>query len=240
LMAIPYQHLQANKKEQVRQMFNNIAPKYDLLNNLLSAGVDKLWRKRAIKELKKVNPTTIIDVATGTGDFAIAALQTNAKKITAIDLSVNMLAVGKQKIKALQLEDKIEMIEADSENLPFADNSFDACTVAFGVRNFETLQKGLSQINRVLNNGGTLIVLEFSKPENKIFNIFFSFYFKNILPLIGKLVSKDFSAYKYLYESVQEFPYGKAFEAELIKAGFSSTRCIPLTFGICSIYIGTK
>jgi demethylmenaquinone methyltransferase/2-methoxy-6-polyprenyl-1,4-benzoquinol methylase len=239
-MALPYQHLQINKKEQVRQMFNNIAPKYDLLNNILSVGIDKLWRKRAIAELKKLHPSTIIDVATGTGDFAIAALETNPKKITAIDLSANMLAVGIQKIKQLKLEDKIELMEADSENLPFAAHTFDACTVAFGVRNFETLQKGLTEINRVLNNGGTIIVLEFSKPTNAIFNLFYSFYFKNILPLIGKIISKDFSAYNYLYQSVQEFPNGKAFEAELIQAGFSSTRCIPLTLGICSIYIGTK
>ncbi len=239
-MAVPYQHLQIEKKEQVRQMFNNIAPKYDLLNNVLSAGVDKIWRKNAINELAKNHPKKILDVATGTGDFAIAALRINPESIVGIDISAGMLEKGNEKIKRLQLENKIVLKEADSENLPFAENSFDACTVAFGVRNFGNLQKGLLEINRVLNKGGILIVLEFSQPQNKIFALLYSFYFKNILPLIGKIISKDFSAYKYLYESVQEFPFGKAFEAELTKAGFSSTVAMPQTMGICTIYKAVK
>ena len=239
-MAVPYQHLEIDKKEQVKQMFNNIAHRYDLLNNVLSAGVDKQWRKIAIAALAKHQPKKILDVATGTGDFAIAAMQINPESIVGIDISAGMLAKGKEKIMRLNLQSKIELQEADSENLPFADNTFDACTVAFGVRNFGNLQKGLSEINRTLNKGGALIVLEFSQPSNKIFAAFYSFYFKNILPLIGKLVSKDFSAYKYLYESVQEFPFGKKFEAELTKSGFSTTTSKPLTMGICTIYTAIK
>ncbi len=239
-MAVPYQHLTIEKKEQVRTMFNNIAPRYDLLNNVLSAGIDKVWRKNAIAELQKSKPKKILDVATGTADFAIAALQINPESIVGIDISANMLQFGQEKINRLNLQNKIELKEADSENLPFAENSFDACTVAFGVRNFGNLQKGLTEINRVLDKGGILIVLEFSQPTNKIFAAFYSFYFKNILPMIGKLIAKDFSAYKYLYESVQEFPFGKAFEAELTKAGFSSTTAIPQTMGICTIYKAIK
>ena len=239
-MAVPYQHLTSEKKEQVRTMFNNIAPRYDLLNNVLSAGIDKIWRKNAIAELQKNQPKKILDVATGTADFAIAALQINPESIVGIDISANMLQFGQEKINRLNLQNKIELKEADSENLPFAENSFDACTVAFGVRNFGNLQKGLTEINRVLDKGGILIVLEFSQPTNKIFAAFYSFYFKNILPMIGKLIAKDFSAYKYLYESVQEFPFGKAFEAELTKAGFSSTTAIPQTMGICTIYKAIK
>lgn len=237
---LPYKDINSGKKEQVATMFNNISSKYDLLNRVLSLGIDIQWRKKAVKILKAQNPKTVLDIATGTADFAIEAINSGAEKIIGIDISEQMLEVGKQKIKKKQLENKIELLKGDSENIQFQDNFFDAAIVSFGVRNFENLNKGLSEINRVLKPGGMLIVLEFSKPEKAPFKQIYSFYFKNILPFIGKLVSKDQSAYTYLPESVEAFPYGKKFEEELSKAGFKQTTCKPLTFGISSIYTGLK
>jgi demethylmenaquinone methyltransferase/2-methoxy-6-polyprenyl-1,4-benzoquinol methylase len=240
MSVVPYQHLETGKKEQVRSMFNNIAQRYDFLNNVLSFGIDKYWRKRAIRELRKENPKQLLDMATGTGDFAIACLKVNPDKITGIDLSPGMLEYGRIKLAEKQLANKIELLEGDSEQIQFSDAYFDAATVAFGVRNFENLEKGIKELYRVIKPNGILVVLEFSQPTNPVFASIYSFYFKNILPKIGKLFSKDFAAYNYLYESVQVFPYGNAFLEVMRNAGFKETKCIPLTLGICSVYVGRK
>jgi demethylmenaquinone methyltransferase/2-methoxy-6-polyprenyl-1,4-benzoquinol methylase len=240
MTVIPYKDKKEGKKEQVASMFDNISPKYDLLNRLLSAGIDVRWRNKAIKILKKENPQSILDIATGTGDFAIAALKSNAKKIVGVDISEGMLKVGKGKISKLGLDKIIQLEKGDSENLRFDSHSFDAVTVAFGVRNFENLEKGLNEIYRVLNSNGTVVVLEFSKPKKFPIKNFYQFYFKFILPFIGRMISKDKSAYTYLPESVGAFPDGQDFLKILEKTGFKSLQWIPLTFGISSIYIGKK
>lgn len=236
----PYKNSEASKKEQVAQMFDKIAPKYDFLNHFLSMGIDKIWRKKVVNYLKKYQPKSILDVATGTGDLAITALRINPEKVTGIDISQEMLNVGKIKIKKKGIDDKINLIQADSENLPFEKESFDAVMVAFGVRNFENLQKGLKEINRVLKNNKPLVVLEFSKPKSFPVKQIYNFYFSNILPFIGKIFSKDNSAYTYLPKSVKAFPEGKDFLAELQKAGFHISKEKRLTFGIASIYIAEK
>jgi len=236
----PYKDLDLGKKEQVAEMFNNIAPRYDFLNRLLSLGIDVLWRKKAVRILKKENPKTILDIATGTADFAIESMSLNPDKIIGVDISENMLSHGRIKIKAKGLADKIELRSGDSENLQFENNSFDAITVAFGVRNFENLEKGLQEMNRVLKKGGTSIVLEFSKPNSFPFKQIYNFYFLNILPGIGKLISKDSSAYTYLPESVNAFPDGENFLAIYKKAGFTQLKQYKLMFGIASIYYGKK
>ncbi len=237
---VPYKDQQATKKEQVASMFNNISKKYDFLNHLLSAGIDIYWRKKAIKILKKENPKQILDIATGTGDFAIEALKANPKKIIGVDISEGMLEVGREKMKKKGYSERISLELGDSENLRFEDNSFDAAIASFGVRNFENLEKGLSEINRVLKPGGTIIVLEFSKPYMFPFKQIYNFYFSKILPLIGRVTSKDQTAYSYLYESVQAFPDGKDFLKVLEKVNFKQTKWKPLTLGISSIYIGKK
>ena len=196
-----------SKKKQVSNMFDNIAPWYDFLNHFLSLGIDYSWRKKAIKVLAKAQPKIILDVATGTADFAIEAnKQLQPEKVVGIDISNEMLEVGRKKIAKKNLGKRIELQLGDSENLPFPNNTFDAVTVAFGVRNFENLEKGMKEMNRVLKPGGTVVVLEFSRPTLFPFKQFYNFYFKNILPLIGRLTSKDPKAYNYLYESVQVFP----------------------------------
>jgi demethylmenaquinone methyltransferase/2-methoxy-6-polyprenyl-1,4-benzoquinol methylase len=240
MTVIPYKESDEGKKAQVARMFDNISHRYDLLNRILSLGIDIGWRKKAVKILSKHKPEYILDVATGTADFAIAALKANPKKITGIDISENMLAFGREKIKKLKLQDKIELLGGDSENIAFSDNFFDAVIVSFGVRNFENLEKGMSEILRVLKPGGIVIVLEFSKPKGFVFKTIYSFYFKYVLPTIGKLISKDTAAYKYLPDSVNAFPYGKAFTDILIKIGFKETKCTELTFGVSSIYTGIK
>ena len=230
-----------NKKAQVSKMFNKIAPYYDFLNHLLSLGIDVQWRKKTIKKLVASNPKIILDVATGTGDLALeAARQLQPEKIIGVDISTQMLDIGRSKIKKRGLSSIIELQEGDSENLPFEDNTFDAITVAFGVRNFENLEKGLSEMRRVLKDGGKLMVLEFSKPKIFPFKQLFQLYFKHLLPFIGKFTSKDPRAYQYLYESVQAFPDGDGFMNILTKVGYKSNQCIPLTLGICSIYSGEK
>ncbi|MBX9852626.1 MAG: bifunctional demethylmenaquinone methyltransferase/2-methoxy-6-polyprenyl-1,4-benzoquinol methylase UbiE [Cytophagaceae bacterium] len=239
-MVIPYKDQKAAKKEQVAEMFDNISPRYDLLNRILSLGIDKGWRKKAVKLLKKENPQTLLDIATGTGDFAIEGLKSGASKIIGVDISEGMLQVGKEKIKKLGLEGKIELKKGDSENLEFKDNTFDAITVAFGVRNFENLEKGLAEMHRVIKTGGTVVILEFSNPQTFPFKNIYNFYFRHILPFVGKVISKDKSAYTYLPESVNAFPDGKNFLNILEKTGFKSLQCIPLTFGISSIYLGKK
>lgn len=235
----PYQK-EAAKKQQVEEMFDNIAPKYDFLNHLLSMGIDKLWRKRAVKMIGKHNPKKILDIATGTGDFALEMVRLNPDKVVGLDLSEQMLSHGRVKIEHKGLSSLIEMVKGDSEKLPFDDNSFDAISVGFGVRNFENLDQGLSEIYRVLKPGGILAVLEFSKP--KVFPIkqIFYFYFHFVLPLVGKVFSKDQRAYTYLPESVEAFPEGDAFVEILQKQGFKSIKCTGLTFGISSIYSGIK
>lgn len=236
----PYSNESGSKKEQVANMFNNIAGRYDFLNHFLSLGIDVLWRKKAIRLLKSGEPEFILDIATGTGDFAIESLSLNPTKVTGVDISEGMVAVGKAKIKKKKLEDKIELLSGDSENLPFAGNTFDAITVGFGVRNFENLKKGLSEMHRVLKPGGKVAVLEFSKPTKFPIKQLYNFYFKRITPMIGKIMSKDASAYSYLPESVQAFPDGELFAAILKEVGFSKAEIHPVTFGIATIYIAQK
>jgi demethylmenaquinone methyltransferase/2-methoxy-6-polyprenyl-1,4-benzoquinol methylase len=236
----PYNEAES-KKEQVSSMFNKIAPYYDFLNRLLSLGIDTIWRKRAIAQLDAGQAKMILDVATGTADVALqTARQLAPDKIVGLDISTQMLDIGRTKIKKQGLDTIIELQEGDSENLPFEDETFDAITVAFGVRNFENLEKGLQEMQRVLKKNGKLVVLEFSKPTIFPFKQLFNFYFKNILPLIGRITSKDPRAYKYLYESVQAFPDGDRFIDVLERTGYKSNKCIPLTLGICSIYVGDK
>jgi demethylmenaquinone methyltransferase / 2-methoxy-6-polyprenyl-1,4-benzoquinol methylase len=237
---VPYKEEQTGKKEQVAKMFDNISHRYDFLNHFLSLGIDKLWRKKAISYLKDLKPVQILDVATGTGDFAIQALSLNPAKVSGIDISEGMLEVGRKKIRARKLDHLIELRKGDSENIPFEQNKFDAVTVAFGVRNFENLEKGLGEIFRVLKPGGRLVVLEFSRPRAFPMKQLFSFYFKQILPKIGNAVSSDKAAYTYLPESVQAFPDGADFVRILNEIGFKDTKCKVLSFGISSIYIGTK
>lgn len=221
-------------------MFNNIARKYDFLNHFLSMGIDKLWRKKAVALLQPLQPKQLLDIATGTGDFALACLKLNPEKVTGIDISTEMLAVGREKIAKKKLQDKIELFEGDSEDIQFDDNSFDAITVAFGVRNFQNLEKGLKEMNRVVRPGGKVVILEFSKPKKFPVKQFYNFYFFNILPLWGKMVSKDSSAYTYLPESVGAFPDDENFLEIYKSCGFEDTEQIKLSFGIASIYIGIK
>lgn len=230
-----------SKKGQVSTMFNRIAPYYDLLNRLLSLGIDTRWRKRAIRELAADRPALVLDVATGTADVALeTAGRLRPEKIIGVDISAEMLEIGRRKIKKRGLDTVIELQEGDSENLPFPNNTFDAITVAFGVRNFENLEMGLAEMLRVLKPEGKLVVLEFSQPSSFPFKQVFHAYFRHILPLIGRVTSRDPRAYRYLYESVQAFPNGGDFIDILTKTGYKSNQCIPLTFGICSIYTGQK
>jgi demethylmenaquinone methyltransferase/2-methoxy-6-polyprenyl-1,4-benzoquinol methylase len=236
----PYKTSTLGKKEQVTQMFDTISGSYDGLNRVISFGIDIKWRKRVVKILKKKNPKNILDIATGTGDLAINLVKTGAEQIIGLDISKGMLEVGKKKVSEKGLNATIKMIVGDSENLPFEDHSFDAVTVAFGVRNFENLEKGLSEIYRVLKPSGTFVVLETSVPTKSPFKQGYWFYTKNILPLIGKLFSNDRSAYAYLSESAAVFPYGPAFNNILGKIGFIAMENRPQTFGVASIYIATK
>lgn len=233
---------EGGKKEEVEKMFDNIAHSYDFLNHFFSMGIDILWRKKAIRILKKENPQKVLDVATGTADFAMEAVRMNlgAKEIVGVDISEGMLEVGRKKIKEKGYDHIIHLQRGDSENLPFEANTFDGFTVAFGVRNFENLLKGLTDMNRVLKPGALGIVLEFSKPKKFPVKQGFNFYFKYIMPGLGKLVSKDHRAYTYLPESVQAFPDGDDFLNVMKQAGFRDTRCIPLSGGIASIYVGRK
>ena len=238
----PYE-VDGSKKQQVSKMFDNIAGKYDFLNHFLSLNMDKTWRRKMIAELNSVQPKTVLDVATGTGDVAINTikqLKINDLKIEGVDISAEMLNVGRKKIQTEGLSERIVLTLGDSEQLPYQGNKFDAVTVAFGVRNFENLERGIQEMHRVLRGGGKLVVLEFSKPTTFPFRQLYNFYFKNILPLIGKVTSQDDRAYTYLYESVQAFPDGENFLTVLNKIGFKDTQCKPLTLGICTIYTGYK
>lgn len=240
MAVVPYKEKEGGKKEQVAEMFNNISKRYDFLNHFLSLGIDILWRKKAIRLLKKDQPKQILDVATGTGDFALEALALNPDRVVGVDISSGMLEIGRQKMQKKGVDHIIDMQMGDSEKLLFDDNTFDAAIVAFGVRNFENLQQGLSDMCRVLKEGGKIVVIEFSRPKRFPMKQLYNFYFKSILPIIGKLISKDQSAYTYLPESVEAFPDGQDFLNILTKVGFKNVECRPLTFGISSIYIGQK
>lgn len=236
----PYKDSKLGKKEQVTQMFDTISENYDGLNRVISFGIDIKWRNIVVDILSKKQPKNILDIATGTGDLAINMVKTGAEKIIGLDISSGMLEVGKKKVTEKNLNHIIEMVVGDSESLPFEENTFDAITVAFGVRNFEDLEKGLSEIYRVLKTSGTFVVLETSVPTKSPYKQGYRFYTKNILPLIGKLFSKDQSAYSYLSESASVFPHGKDFNNILGKIGFIEVENKPQTFGVASIYIATK
>ena len=237
----PYHSENDGKKSQVSRMFNRIAPYYDFLNRLLSLGIDTIWRKKAIQRLESSQPQVILDVATGTADVAIeTAKRLHPEKIIGLDISNEMLDIGRQKIKKRGLDTIITLEEGDSEALPYPDQTFDAITVAFGVRNFENLEKGLREMRRVLKDEGQIVIRELSRPRIFPIKQVFNAYFKYILPLIGRLTSKDPKAYSYLYESVQAFPDGEDYVNILLKTGFKSNQCTPLTLGICSLYSGRK
>ncbi len=236
----PYADSLLSEKQQVTAMFNNVASRYDFLNHFLSAGIDVLWRRKVINLLKEKQPEFILDMATGTADLAIAAARLKPKQIIGVDLSAEMLAIGKKKVANRNLSGLIQLMEGDSENLLLESNKFDAVTVGFGVRNFEHLDIGLKEIYRVMKKDGTFIILEFSRPKLFPVKQLYDFYFKRICPLIGKMISKDTSAYTYLYESVKAFPEGKQVLMRLEEAGFRETKWMPLTFGIASVYIAVK
>lgn len=236
----PYKESSLSKKEQVATMFDNIAGNYDFLNHFLSLGIDIFWRKRLVRKLQKQKPQNILDVATGTADLAIAMMKIKPFNVVGIDISNGMLEVGRKKIKEKDLEKTIQLQQADSEDLPFEDATFDAVTVSFGARNFENLQKGLSEMARVLKPGGKIYILEFSKPRLFPFKQLYDFYFKFVLPLIGKLLSKDNAAYSYLPESVKAFPHGKELNSIIENCGYTNAKNHPLTMGIASIYTAQK
>ena len=237
----PYKTSELSKKKQVEEMFDNISSNYDFLNHFLSFGIDNIWRNKTIKIVSQNQPKLILDVATGTGDLAFAAQKKiNPNKIIGLDLSNGMLEVGRAKINKRNLNDKLEFIQGDSENLPFDNDYFDSVMVSFGVRNFENLNKGLSEIFRVLKKGGQIVVLEFSKPKTFPIKQTYQIYSKYILPIFGSIISKDKSAYHYLSESVAAFPEGNDFLDELVKVGFLDTRLKKLSGGIASIYSGKK
>ena len=221
-------------------MFDNISANYDGLNRVISFGIDISWRKKVVQLVSKNNPKQILDIATGTGDLAIMMSQLNPDKIIGLDISAGMLDVGKRKIANVNLSDKIDMVVGDSENMPFNDNTFDAITVSFGVRNFANLDKGLTEIKRVLKPGGTFVVLETSNPTKFPFKQGYKFYTTYILPFIGKIFSRDKAAYSYLCESANIFPFGEAFNNILQKNGFINTEYRPVTFGVATIYSATK
>lgn len=236
----PY-HQEGSKKKQVATMFDNIAPWYDFLNHFLSLGIDISWRKKAIASLRSLQPKIILDVATGTADLAIeASRQLSPEKVIGIDIAHEMLEVGRQKLKTRKLSGKVELFLGDSENIAYPDNTFDAVTVAFGVRNFENLERGLAEMLRVTKPGGKVAILEFSKPTLFPFKQLYNFYFKNFLPVIGRITSKDPKAYSYLYESVQAFPNGDDFITVLKKTGFRAATFRPLTLGVCALYLAEK
>jgi demethylmenaquinone methyltransferase/2-methoxy-6-polyprenyl-1,4-benzoquinol methylase len=237
---LPYKDSSLGKKEQVTQMFDTISGNYDGLNRIITLGIDVKWRKKVVALVAATNPDSILDIATGTGDLAILMATTSAKKIIGLDLSVGMLDVGKKKIESKNLDSKIEMVVGDSENIPYANDYFDAITVSFGIRNFETLEKGLAEIYRVLKPNGILVILETSVPTKFPFKQGYSFYTKFMLPIIGKIFSKDNNAYGYLSESAANFPFGEALNNILQKVSFTECKALPQTFGVATIYTATK
>ncbi|MCE3295541.1 MAG: bifunctional demethylmenaquinone methyltransferase/2-methoxy-6-polyprenyl,4-benzoquinol methylase [Crocinitomicaceae bacterium] len=236
----PYGNTDKSKKEEVAEMFNNISAKYDFLNHFLSLGIDKIWRKKAIRMLADLKPQRILDIATGTGDFALEALKLKPTEVVGIDISEGMLQKGREKMVKRKVDHIISMRLADSENLPFEDNYFDALTVGFGVRNFENLEKGLAEMLRVVRPGGKLQILEFSKPKKFPVKQYYAFHSKYIIPFFGKRISKDEKAYAYLPESVAAFPEGKDFEKILLSLGYKDVKSTLVSGGIATIYSGTK
>ena len=236
----PYKDSDLNKKQQVTKMFDTISKEYDGLNRVISFGIDVKWRNKVVDIIANTNPENILDIATGTGDLAINLAKTSAKEIIGLDISEGMLYVGREKINKKHLDSKIKMMVGDSENLPFQNDTFDAVTVAFGVRNFEDLEKGLAEIYRVLKPKGTFVILETSVPTKTLYKTGYSFYTKYILPTIGKVFSKDQLAYSYLCESASKFPYGEALNNILRKIGFISVEDMPQTFGVATIYKASK
>ncbi len=237
----PYKDSNLNKKKQVEQMFDTISGNYDGLNRLISLGTDTKWRKKVIKMVAERKPDTILDIATGTGDLAIKfAEKTSTSKIVGLDLSEGMLSIARKKVLGTSIENTIEFIKGDSEALPFGNDSFEAITVSFGIRNFEDLEKGLSEIYRVLKPNGLFVILETSVPTKFPFKQGYFFYCKGLLPFIGKIFSKDKVAYKYLSESASVFPYGEKLNNILRKIGFIEVKNKPQTFGVATIYNATK
>ena len=236
----PYKNSTLGKKEQVAQMFDTISGNYDNLNRVISFGIDVKWRKKVLKIVSDSKPKIILDIATGTGDLAILMAQSNAEKIIGLDISAGMLEVGRKKVEEKKLSNTIELVIGDSENMPFEDNYFDAITVSFGVRNFENLEKGFAEILRVLKPNGVFVILETSVPVKTPYKQGYHFYTKNILPIIGKLFSKDNSAYGYLSESAAAFPYGEVLNNILRKIGFIDVVAMPQTFGVATIYSASK
>lgn len=236
----PYKNSDASKKEQVTEMFDTISKEYDGLNRVISFGIDVKWRDKVVKLVSEKNPENILDIATGTGDLAISLTATNAKEIIGLDISDGMLEVGRLKIKSKSLDGIISMVIGDSEDLPFDDNTFDAITVAFGVRNFENLEKGLAEILRVLKPNGIFVILETSVPTNPVYKFGYNIHCKYILPMVGKLFSKDRVAYRYLSESASVFPYGEALNNILRKIGFINVEDKPQTMGVATIYTASK
>ena len=236
----PYKNSDLGKKEQVTKMFDTISEDYDGLNRVISFGIDIKWRKKVVNIVKNSNPNTILDIATGTGDLAINLAETGADKIIGLDISKGMLEIGKKKVRKKHLENQIEMVLGDSENMPFEDDTFDAITVAFGIRNFENLEKGLQEILRVLKPGGCFVILETSNPNKPPYKQGYKFYTKYILPVIGRIFSKDKNAYQYLSESASVFPYGEALNNILRKIGFINVVDFPQTFGVATIYSSSK
>jgi len=237
---IPYRDSVRSKKEQVSEMFDNISPRYDFLNHALSMGIDKSWRKKVRKFIAQKHPANILDIATGTGDLAIELAIIKPEHITGIDISEGMMDIGRRKIATLGLDGLITLETGDAEQLKFSDNSFDAITAAFGVRNFENLDKGLQEMYRVLKPGGAMAILEFSHPQKFPFKQLYHFYFNFVLPLAGRLISKNNAAYTYLPQSVSNFPSGKEFISKMEEAGLKKNTLKELTFGICTIYTGEK
>ncbi len=240
MAVVPYIDSPDPKKKQVAAMFTRIAARYDLLNHFLSFGMDFRWRRKTIRMVKSDAPRTVLDVATGTADFAIDACRNNPEKVIGIDISEGMLRAGRKKVAKKNLNGIISLLQADSENLPFSENTFDTAITAFGVRNFESPVAGLSEVCRTLVPGGHFFILEFSKPESGFFRVAYRFYLKNLLPLAGRIISGDKFAYRYLHDSVDAFPSGEAFEEIMQKAGFTDIKRVPMTFGIVTVYIGKK
>ncbi len=236
----PYKDSDQSKREQVERMFDTISKEYDGLNRVISFGIDVKWRKKVVNKVAATKPKRILDVATGTGDLAINLAKTDAEEIIGLDISAGMLSVGKEKVAAKNLDDRIKMVQGDSENLPFEDNYFDAITVAFGIRNFETLEKGLAEILRVLKPGGIFVILETSVPTKFPFKQGYGLYTKTLLPLIGRVFSKDRDAYGYLSESASVFPYGEKLNNILRKTGFTHVEANPQTMGVATIYSASK
>ncbi|AMO20880.1 bifunctional demethylmenaquinone methyltransferase/2-methoxy-6-polyprenyl-1,4-benzoquinol methylase UbiE [Flavobacterium columnare] len=236
----PYKNSDSSKKEQVSKMFDTISHEYDSLNRVISFGIDVQWRKKIVQLVGSIQPKKVLDIATGTGDLAILMKDTQAEKIIGLDISAGMLAVGQEKIRKKNLSNQIELVLGDSENIPFEDNSFDAITVSFGIRNFENLEKGLSEILRVLKPGGIFVILETSVPEKFPFKQGYQFYTQMIMPLIGIFFSKDKVAYRYLADSASIFPYGEALNNILRKIGFIDVKHTPQTMGVATIYSASK